>query len=74
MFLEFTAENILNDKSKSWDRINSNNYSSSRNILATGRTFAVNLTYTFSYGKKTDREFDFDNSYSAKSSIVGVKK
>lgn len=74
MFLEFTAENILNDKSKSWDRINSNNYSSSRNILATGRTFAVNLTYTFSYGKKTDRGFDFDNSYSAKSSIVGVKR
>lgn len=68
------GRNILNNKSKSWGRFNSNNFCSARNILATGRTLAVNLTYTLSYGKKTDREFDFDNSYSAKSSIVGVKK
>ena len=74
VFVEFTVENILNDKSKSWERFNSNNFCSARNILATGRTLALNLTYTFDYGKKTDRGFDFDNPFSAKTSIVGVKR
>lgn len=63
------GRNILNNKSKSWGRFNSDNFCSARNILAIGRTLALNLTYTFGSGKNTDRGFDFDNPFSAKTDI-----
>lgn len=71
IYLSFRVENIFNEYNKRWERLNAQNYSFSKDMRETGRTFAINLTYTFGYGKKTDRDISIDSPSEIKSSIVG---
>ena len=73
LYLEFRIEDILNNKRKSWVQYSSPNFVSKYDYLETGRTFSINLTYTFGYGKKLDKRIDIKGPESAKTSILQSK-
>lgn len=73
LYVTLRAENILNNKQKSWVHFTSPNFASKYNYLETGRTFSINLTYTFGYGKKVDNGIDINGPASAKTSVLQAK-
>ena len=73
LYLDFRIEDILNNKRKSWVQYSSPNFGSKYDYLETGRTFSINLTYTFGYGKKLDKRIDIKGPESAKTSILQSK-
>lgn len=72
--MNFRIDNIFNNKQKSWKNYNSANYSYYSTRFDTGRTFIVNLTYTFGYGKKLNRNINIDGPSSTSSSIRNANK
>lgn len=70
VFIKFMAENFTNNKAKSWSRFNSPYYSTFHQISQTGRCFYVNLTYTFSFGKKINKSIDIDGPVEVKTSVL----
>lgn len=73
-YVELEAENIFNNKRKSWTQYISPDYSTMLNSLETGRSMAVKVTYTFGYGKKTDRTIDISGPDSTSSTIYSPKR
>lgn len=73
-YVELEAENIFNNKRKSWTQYISPDYSTMLNSLETGRSLAVKVTYTFGYGKKTDRTIDISGPDSTSSTIYSPKR
>lgn len=74
LYMNFRIDNIFNNKQKSWKNYNSANYSYYSTRFDTGRTFIVNLTYTFGYGKKLNRNINIDGPSSTSSSIRSANK
>lgn len=70
LYLSLRLEDIFNDKCKSWTKFNSKHYSSSFDILETGRTLKINLTWTFGYGKKVDRNISISAPDEAKTGVI----
>lgn len=73
LYLDFRIEDIFNNKRKSWIHYSSSNYVTKYDYLETGRTFSVNLTYTFGYGKKVNNRIEISGPESAKTSILQTK-
>ena len=73
-YMDLSIENIFNKMQKSWAKFNTPNYSYHTHTLNSGRTFRINLTYTFGYGKKIDKSIDIDGPNSASSSIRSANK
>lgn len=72
-YLDFRIEDVFNNKRKSWVHYSSPNYVTKYNYFETGRTFSINLTYTFGYGKKVDNRIDINGPESVKTSILQTK-
>lgn len=73
LFLSLRFEDILNNRRKRWIKFTSPNFTSQYNYLETGRTVSLNLTYTFGYGKKVDKNIDISGPESMKTSVLRTK-
>lgn len=69
LYLDFRIEDAFNDKRKSWIHYTSPSYVTNYDYLETGRTFSVNLTYTFGFGKKVDNRIDITGPQDVKTSV-----
>lgn len=74
VYMNFHVDNIFHNKAKNTSAYTSPNFSTEYTGFRTGRTFFVNLTYTFDYGKKTDRRIDISGPESTRTSILTSKK
>lgn len=73
-YMDLSIENIFNKMQKSWAKFNTPNYSYHTHTLNSGRTFRINLTYTFGYGKKIDKSIDISGPSETSSSIRSANK
>jgi len=69
-YVEGRIENIFNRRHRSWSEFSSPNYSVRNDNLEIGRRVSINLTYTFGYGKRINRDFDIDGPSSVETSVV----
>lgn len=69
IYVRFSIDNIFHNKHKNWEKYQSPNYSSYITEFRTGRQFAINLTYTFGYGKKVDKGINISGPSDVSSSI-----
>ncbi|MDE7180947.1 MAG: outer membrane beta-barrel family protein [Muribaculaceae bacterium] len=72
-YFNFRIEDLFNNKRESWIHYTSPNYVTKKSYFETGRTFSVNLTYTFGYGKKVDNRIDINGPESVTTSILQTK-
>ena len=69
IFIRFGAEDIFNNKERSWSQFISQYYETKYDYLKNGRRFFLNLTYSFSYGKKVDRRININGPVSTETSV-----
>lgn len=70
LYANFTIYNLFHDKQKSYTVRYSDVVPNSSYFESVGRSFCLNLTYTFDYGKKVDRNISIDTMQAPESSIL----
>lgn len=73
LFVNVGLENIFHEKARSRREYSSTFLMSSQTILETGRRLKVTLTYTFGFGRKTDRNIDISGPETVESSVLNRK-
>lgn len=71
-YFSVEVEDIFNKKAHTRSIYDATNYISTIDKRTWGRSLVLNLTYTFGYGKKVDRNISLQGSSQIKTSIVGA--
>ncbi len=72
-YVEGRIEDIFNSRHKSRSEFSSPNYHVRNDNMEIGRRVSINLTYTFGYGKKINREIEIDGPSSIETSVVKTR-
>ncbi|MDE5552199.1 MAG: hypothetical protein K2I91_03265, partial [Muribaculaceae bacterium] len=62
LYASFEVDNIFRTTNNQTLTFHFDNYQSIQNYGHTGRTFSLNLSYTFGYGKRVSHDINIDNS------------
>lgn len=62
-------ENLFHDKAKKWRQFSSEHFNTTKTTLTTGRAIKLSLTYTFGFGRKTDKGIDISGPETVISSV-----
>ncbi|MDE5887031.1 MAG: hypothetical protein K2H46_05505 [Muribaculaceae bacterium] len=73
LYIKFKLSNIFNDKQRIRVNYTSPYYSTNYNSFETGRNGFIQITYTFGYGKKIDRNIYVQGAEESKTSINKAK-
>lgn len=73
LFLNVGLENIFHEKARSRREYSSTFLMSNQTMLETGRRVKMTLTYTFGFGRKTDKSIDISGPETVESSVLNRK-
>lgn len=74
IYICLKAEDIFHTRERRSRSYISPYFSSSYTRLTTGRRVSLNLTYTFAYGKKVDKDIDINGPESIKTSVLSASE
>lgn len=71
LYIDLRVNNLFNTHNKLWHKTDAKTYSNIKNVFSTGRHIYINVTYTFGYGKKVDKNIDVTSPTQAKQGTLG---